>query len=64
MLQFAVGAAVSLGMVLWRYFRLKESKVRARCMVVAGRMVGKGAGARGNSPCRTYMGPVTAVCHA
>jgi len=27
MLQFAVGAAVSLFMVAWRYFKLKESKV-------------------------------------
>lgn len=27
MLQFAVGAAVSLGMVLWRFLKLKESKV-------------------------------------
>ena len=27
MMQFAVGAAVSLAMVLWRYSKLKESKV-------------------------------------
>jgi hypothetical protein len=57
--------------VLWRYFRLTESKVRALCMVLAGRKVGAGAGAREISPAGhdfvlvrlTYMGLVTAVCH-
>lgn len=28
MIQFAVGAAVSVFLVLWRYFKLQESKVR------------------------------------
>ena len=35
MIQFAVGAAVSVFLVLWRYFRLKESEVRsASCLLV------------------------------
>lgn len=41
MIQFAVGAAVSLFMVVWRYFKLKESKVGccAASMHAAGRVL-------------------------
>jgi hypothetical protein len=56
MMQFAVGAAVSLGMVLWRYFKLKESKVRAEhANVIAMYMWleggGEGGGLSGSDLC-------------